>query len=296
MPAQTVRVNMDDLFDLDQPLAETDFAIFDVETTGLNPAYGHRICEVGCLRLRGDSEVDRFQALVDPERRISPGAYAVNQITAEMLAGAPPFAAVAAPLLALMDGAVLVAHNAPFDLSFLAMELEIARLPPPEGPVVDTLTLARRTYRFPRNGLQAVAAALSVAASTAHRAMGDVLTTARVLERILWELGARWGVATLGQLLDFQGGPIPYPQPQGHRSILEHLPPTLAEALEAQGEVRMRYVDARGQETVRLIRPYHVREQRGLLYLTAYCHRAEALRTFRLDRIVELITEAEFDA
>jgi DNA polymerase-3 subunit epsilon len=286
---------MNELFDLDRPLAETDLAVFDVETTGLNPAYGHRICEVACLRLRDGAEVGRFEALVDPERRISPGAFAVNRITAQMLAGAPSFAGVAAPLLALMDGAVLVAHNAPFDLSFLAAELEIARLPPPEGPVVDTLTLARRIYRFPRNGLQAVAAALSIEVGTAHRAMGDVLTTAELLERILWELAARWGVTTLGQLLAFQGGPILYPQPQARPSMLEHLPPTLAEALEAQGEVHMRYVDARGQETERLIRPYHVREQRGLLYLTAYCHRAESLRTFRLDRIVELVTEARID-
>ncbi len=286
---------MDDLFDLDQPLIETDFAIFDVETTGLNPAYGHRVCEVACLRLRDGNDLGRFEALVDPGRRISPGAFAVNQITSEMLAGAPPFAEVAAPLLALMEGAVLVAHNAPFDLGFLAMELEIARLSAPEGPVVDTLTLARRTYRFPRNGLQAVAAALAVEVGTAHRALGDVLTTAQVLERILWDLETRWRVNTIGQLLAFQGGPVPYPQPQATPSILEHLPPTLAEALEVRGEVRMRYVDARGQETRRLIRPYRVQEYRGLLYLTAYCHRAEDLRTFRLDRIVELVPEAGID-
>ncbi len=286
---------MGELFDLDQPLIETDFAIFDVETTGLNPAYGHRVCEVACLRLRDGNDMGHLEALVDPGRRISPGAFAVNRITAEMLAGTPPFCDVAAPLLALMENAVLVAHNAPFDLSFLAMELEIARLPPPEGPVVDTLTLARRTYRFPRNGLQAVAAALSVEVGTAHRALGDVLTTARVLERILWDLEARWGVMTLGQLLAFQGGPIPYPQPQAQPHILDHLPPTLAEALEVRSEVRMRYVDAQGQETERLICPFRVQEYRGLLYLTAYCYRAADLRTFRLDRIVELVPEAGTD-
>ncbi len=282
---------MDDPIDLDQPLVETDFAVFDVETTGLSPAYGHRLCEVACQRLRDGQEIGRFEALVDPGRSISPGAFAINQITAEMLVGAPPFAAVAVPLLELMDGAVLVAHNAPFDLGFLAVELEIAGLPPPEGPVVDTLVLARRTYNFARNGLQAVAAALAVEVGTTHRALGDVLTTSQVLERILWDLEARWGVTTLGQLLDFQGGPIPYPFPRTRPSMLGHLPPPLAEALEAQGEVRMRYVDARGQETVRLIRPFRVHEHRGLLYLTAYCYRAEDLRTFRLDRIVELVAE-----
>jgi DNA polymerase-3 subunit epsilon len=281
---------MDDLYNLDQPLIETEFAVFDVETTGLNPAYGHRVCEVACQRLRGGVEVGRFEALVDPERRISPGAFAVNGITPDMLADAPPFAAVAPGLLALMDGAVLVAHNAPFDLGFLAVELDLAGLPPPEGPVVDTLTLARRAYRFPRNGLQAVAAALDVETGTAHRALGDVMTTGGVLERMLWELEARWGVTTLGRLLDFQGGPIPYPLPQA-----VPLPPTLAEALDARGEVLMRYVDARGRETERLVRPLRVQEQRGILYLAAYCHRAGDMRTFRLDRIVELITQAAGD-
>ena len=285
---------MDDLFDLERPLAETEFAIFDVETTGLSPAYGHRICEVACQRLCDGQEVGRFEALVDPQRPISPGAFAVNRITPDLLAGAPPFAAVAAPLLALMEDAVLVAHNAAFDLGFLAAELDLARLPPPEGPVVDTLTLARRAYRFPRNGLQAVAAALAVEAGTAHRAMGDVLTTSQVLERILWDLEARWRVTNLGQLLDFQGGSIPYPLPQPPPTDLP-LPPTLAEALEARGAVQMRYVDARGQETRRLIRPLRVQEHRGLLYLTAYCHRAEALRTFRLDRVVELVAGVETD-
>lgn len=283
---------MDDLYNLDQPLMVTDFAVFDVETTGLSPAYGHRVCEIACQRLRGGREIDRFEALVDPGRPISPGAFAVNQITPEMLAGAPPFATVALPLLALMEDAVLVAHNAPFDLGFLATELDIARLPPPEGPVVDTLTLTRRAYGFARNGLQAVAAALAVEAGAAHRALGDVMTTSQVLERILWDLEARWGVVTLGQLLAFQGGPIPYPQARTRLSMLGHLPPPLAEALAAQGEVHMRYVDARGQETERLIRPFRVHERHGLLYLTAYCHRAEDLRTFRLDRIVELGTEA----
>jgi DNA polymerase III epsilon subunit family exonuclease len=272
----------------DQPLDETTFAVFDVETTGLSPAYGHRVCEVACLRVRDGVEVARFESLVDPGREISAGAYHVNHITPDMLAGAPSFDAVAGSLLALLDGAVLVAHNAPFDLGFLAAELQIARLPPPEGEVVDTLVLARRTYSFARNGLSAVAAALGVEGGPAHRALGDVWTTYHVLARILRDLERRWGVTMLGQLIAFQGGPIPYPQPRALP-----LPPTLAEALERGGRVLMRYVDARGQETVRAIRPLRVHEQRGLLYLVAHCYRAGALRTFRLDRVVELGLEDE---
>ena len=195
-------------YDRARPLEATTFAIFDVETTGLNPALGHRVCEVACLRVRGQEELSRLDTLVEPERSISAGAFRVNQITTDMLTGAPAFAAVAPRLLEIMDNAVLVAHNAAFDLGFLAAELEIVALPPPQGPVADTLALARRVYNFPRNSLPALARALEVESQPSHRAMSDVVATLEVLERIIWDLGRRWGVTTLGELLDFQGGPV----------------------------------------------------------------------------------------
>jgi DNA polymerase-3 subunit epsilon len=274
------------LFDPNQSLSGTTFAVFDVETTGLSPAYGHRICEVACLRLRDSVELGRFESLVDPQRPISAAAFRVNRITPDMLLGAPTFDAVAPTLLDMLEDAVLVAHNAPFDLGFLAAELEIATLPPPEGQVVDTLALARRAYSFARNSLPAVADSLAVETGTAHRAMGDVWTTHHVLVRILWDLERRWGVTTLGQLIAFQGGPIPYPHPQALP-----LPPTIAEALESSGQVRMRYVDARGRETNRVVRPLRVHGRRGYLYLIAHCYERGELRTFRLDRVVELTPE-----
>ena len=274
----------------DQPLTETTFAVLDVETTGLSPAYGHRICEVACLRARGGAELDRFESLVDPGRPVSPGAYRVNGITPEMLEGAPTFAAVTDSLLRLMEGAVLVAHNAPFDLGFLAAELELARRPPlPSGiAVVDTLSLVRRAYRFSSNSLPVVAAALNLGSAPTHRAMSDVWTTYLVLERLVQDLDerSRGDALTLGWLIDFQGGTVPYPRPAA-----VPLPPTIAEAIESGGRVRMRYVDARGRETDRLVRPLRVNAQGGNLYLIAYCYRREEQRTFRLDRVVELAPE-----
>jgi DNA polymerase-3 subunit epsilon len=275
-----------DPFDPHRPLAETTFVVFDVETTGLSPAYGHRICEIACLRLRDGMEQGRLDTLVDPRRPISAGAFRVNQISPDMLLEAPSFELVAQSVLEIMEDAVLVAHNAPFDLGFLAAELEMARELPPQGPVIDTLALARRIYRFPRNSLSALSARLGVEAGPAHRAMADVDTTRNVLVRILWDLNRRWGLETLGQLLDFQGGPIPYPV-----SDVLPLPPAIGEALENRGRVRMRYVDARGQETERSVRPIRVHGRRGNLYLIAHCYRAEALRTFRLDRVVEMTAE-----
>jgi DNA polymerase-3 subunit epsilon len=275
---------MDNTMSTDQSLANVEFALLDVETTGLSAAYGHRVCEVACLRVRDGETLGGFESLVDPQRAIDPGAFHVNHITPEMLAGAPGFATIAPALLALMGGAVLVAHNAPFDLSFLAAELELAGLPPVENPVVDTLALARRAYTFASNSLGAVARALDVETGRSHRAMGDVITTRNVLERILWDLDRRYGVATLDELLTFQGGSIPYRTPR-----VIPLPPAIAEALSAGGKVRMRYVNTQGQETDRIVRPLRVTEERGNLYLIAHCYYRGELRTFRLDRVVEMM-------
>jgi DNA polymerase-3 subunit epsilon len=277
---------VNDPFDLDRPLNEITFALFDVETTGLSPAYGHRICEVACLCVRDGVETGRFESLVDPERAITAGAFRVNRITPEMLAGAPPFSAIAEPLLALMEDSVLVAHNAPFDLGFLAKEMEITNLAPPKGPIVDTLALSRRIYRSASHSLSAITRTLQLPVEPTHRAMSDVQATRNLLDKMLDDLESRWNVSTLAQVIDFQGGPIPYPHPR----ILP-LPPAIAEALESRGRVFMRYVDANGQETERVVRPLSVGEQRGYLYLTAHCYRRDELRTFRLDRVVEMAVE-----
>ena len=202
---------MENVFDADRPLNESTFALFDVETTGLSPAYGHRVCEIACLRLHAGTEVGRMESLVDPGRPISPGAYAVNRIEPEMLAGAPTFEAVASSVLDLMKDAVLVAHNAPFDLGFLANELEIAGLPPPEGPVVDTLVLSRRAFNFASNSLSAVASALAVPVEPTHRAMVDVETMRHVLEEISEESGRPLGRDHTRPPPGFSGRPNPLP-------------------------------------------------------------------------------------
>jgi DNA polymerase-3 subunit epsilon len=204
-----------------------------------------------------------------------------------MLLGAPAFRQIAPPLLALMDNAVLVAHNAPFDLGFLASELDLCCLPPPEGAIVDTLALLRRLYQFPSNSLPRVAAAMGLEPGPAHRAMGDVWTTWQVLEQILYDLDRQLHITTLGELIACQGGAIPYPFA---RSV--PLPPAIAEAISSGGKVRMHYVDAGGRETDRLVRPLRVNEERGSLYLIAHCYLAGDLRTFRLDRIVRMEVES----
>jgi DNA polymerase-3 subunit epsilon len=264
------------------PLDEITFTVLDVETTGLTPQFGDRVCEIALLRFRGDRELGRFHSLVNPLRPISPGAFAVNGIRDEELAGAPIFAEITPPILEFLEGTTLVAHNAPFDLSFLDAEFGICGLPPVANSVIDTLALARRCYCFGSNSLQSVARALGLVTRGQHRALADAVTTKLVLERFLADLHQR-SVLTLGELLEAQGGCVEVPE----REAIP-LPPEVEEALNSGGGLWLRYVSSVGEETLREVNPLQVTSYGGCVYLVAFCHLRNEQRTFRLDRIVEM--------
>jgi DNA polymerase-3 subunit epsilon len=161
-------------------VAEGPYIAVDVETTGIEPADGHRICEVALLKfLRGDV-IDSLVSFVNPLRPISPGASAINGITDVMVAGAPLFGDLFPRILAFIDSDVLVFHNAPFDLSFLRAEARMARGEWPGNPVVDTLLLARRTGRFRSHSLSAICRELGIGAAF-HRAEADAYAAGRLL-------------------------------------------------------------------------------------------------------------------
>lgn len=259
-------------------------AVVDVETTGLSPRYGDRIVEIAVLRYDGGAEV-AFQSLVNPRRAISPGASAVHGITQAMVDSAPLFGEVADRIWPFLDGAVLVAHNAPFDLSFLNAERAYLGLPPLANRVVDTLALARRHFRFPSNSLGLIARSLGIPAPVQHRAMADVRITLKVLERFAEELKPL-GMASLDSLS------IPPPSPVDRDGPVP-LPPPIAEALAAGGRLSIRYLSAQQGETVREVEPLEIIPQGDYLYLRAFCHLRGDERTFRLDRIIEMLPISE---
>jgi DNA polymerase-3 subunit epsilon len=122
--------------------------VIDTETTGLDPQSGHRIVEIAAVELFHHVPTGRrFHCYVNPERDVPEEAYAVHGLTADFLAGHPPFAAAADEFLAFVAGDPLVIHNAEFDLAFLNAELARLGRPILRSPAVDTLSLARR--RFP---------------------------------------------------------------------------------------------------------------------------------------------------
>lgn len=121
--------------------------VLDTETTGLDPAAGHRIVEIACVELFNHVPTGRvFHHYVNPEREVSAEATAVHGLTESFLAQHPPFAAIAEELVAFLAGDRLVIHNAEFDLGFLNAELRCAGLPPLACDYEDTVLLARKRY------------------------------------------------------------------------------------------------------------------------------------------------------
>src|SRR5918994_4422901 len=161
--------------------------VLDTETTGLEPAAGHRVIEIGCVELVNRRPTsNRFHRYINPEREVDRGALEVHGIENQFLATQPKFAEVAAELVEFVKGAELVIHNADFDVEFLNHELK--RLPgmPQEirscCGVLDTLALARRMHPGQRNSLDALAKRYNV--DNSKRELHGALLDAQILADI----------------------------------------------------------------------------------------------------------------
>ena len=134
--------------------------VLDTETTGLDPAQGHRVIEIGCVELAGRRLTERrFHSYINPERDIDAGAMQVHGITNERVAGEPLFAAIAADLVEFIRGAELVIHNAAFDVGFLDSEFDrlgLDKVAEVCAGVTDTLRMAREMRPGKRNSLDAL--------------------------------------------------------------------------------------------------------------------------------------------
>jgi DNA polymerase-3 subunit epsilon len=259
---------------LDRAIHSVPLAVVDVETTGLSPERGDRVIEIAVLRADPDGRVDLWSSLVNPGRRIDPRASAVNGISDADVAGQPHFGDLVGLLRARLHGAVLVAHNAPFDLGFLASEHKRAGRALPLAPVIDTLVLARRWFDFPSNSLGQVARVLNIPVDRAHRAGGDVTTTHRVLQHMIEAL-APHGFATVEDFV--RGYP---PAIEGDSVALPTLDEPLATALRERRAITIRYAGG-AKTTVRVVEPILAMEDR----MIAYCRLRREERTFRFARI-----------
>ncbi len=185
------------------PLEGLDFTVVDVETTGWAPDEAG-ITEIGAVRVRGGRVIAEFSSLVNPGTPVPPAITELTGISDEMLAPAPPVAAVLPGLLAFAEGSVLAAHNAPFDLRFLTAACAGMGRDWPGFEVLDTVRLARHLMATPQEvpdrKLATLAHFFGTPVRPSHRALDDARATADILRRLLGRLAEREGITTLDEL------------------------------------------------------------------------------------------------
>jgi len=160
--------------------------ILDTETTGLNPATGDRIIEIGCVEMVGRRLTDRtFHHYINPERDIDAGAFAVHGLSREFLSDKPVFGNIVEQLIEFVDGAEIVIHNAAFDLGFLDNEFALLKRPPFRNlaaKITDTLLDARQMFPGKRNSLDALCERFSI--GNEHRTLHGALLDAQLLAEV----------------------------------------------------------------------------------------------------------------
>lgn len=184
----------------DCTLAELAYTVFDTETTGLNPAQGDEIIQIGAMRILNGKllQNEGFEQLVDPKRKIPPESIPIHGIQPEMVKGQPTIDKVLPAFHAFARDTVLVAHNAAFDMRFLQLKEQSTGIVF-EQPVLDTLLLSAVLHpNQASHRLEAIAERFNITILGRHTAMGDAMVTAEVFLRMI-PLLAEQGIYTLRQ-------------------------------------------------------------------------------------------------
>jgi DNA polymerase III epsilon subunit-like protein len=187
---------------------------------------------------------------------------------------------IAAKIESILVDSWVVGHNVRFDAGFIAMELQQAGCSKTPLGCLDTCQLASALWDFPNYKLETVVNGLGIPTTRLHRALDDASVTREIFHRVVQELGG-WEALTVDDLLRLHRYEPLWPNdPKGD------LPKPLYDALTNGRSLSIRYVNAEGQSSSRVIRPETSFASGRFTYIRAFCERSDEVRTFRLDRIV----------
>ena len=165
----------------------TEYVIFDVETTGLSPLKGDKIVEFAAIKVKNLEEIDSIEFFINPGREIPPEAQRINHITNEMVKDAQKADIVLPQIIEFIGGACVVGHNVKFDLDFLCYELaQIGRKLKDETPAIDTLKMSKKLFPLLKSyTLGNLAHYFGAKINETHRALADVRLTFTLLTQLL---------------------------------------------------------------------------------------------------------------
>ena len=196
------------LQDFGRPLNEITFVVLDLETTGGAPHLGAGITEIGAVKVRGGEVLAEFKTFIDPQHPVPAYITELTGITDDMVFQSPTIAQIFPSLLEFLGAeseTVLVAQNAPFDLSFLTFSARAHGFTWPKFPVLDTAIIARKVLsrdEVPNCKLGTLAEFFGTSTSPNHRALDDARATVDVFHGLLERLGSH-DIYTLEELNNF---------------------------------------------------------------------------------------------
>lgn len=270
-----------------QDISTLDFVAFDTETTGLSP-HSEGLVEVAAVRFdlfTGAKEY--FQTLVNPGKPIPWAASRIHGITDEMVFDAPSIDKILPSFFQFLNGAVPVAHNAPFDIGFLSLHSVRSGIEAPDIPVLDSCMFSRRVCtEIASHKLENLVKEHGVAASTFHRALADARSCMEVFRIVVGKscgVNASWDelVQRHGRVYSFREGSRPVSEDE----LKERLAPLFA-ALAAKQPIWIQY---EGNFAPREVTPLLIYAKGAQQYMEATCHLDGMRKSFRLDRIQRVI-------
>ncbi len=190
------------------PLHQATFVIVDLETTGASPKKGAAITEIGAVKVKNGQYLGNFESFVNPLAPIPEYITEMTGITDLMLAKAPVIDEILPAFLEFAgsaDETIIVAHNAPFDLSFLKSAAKELDLSWPKYKTLDTVTIARQVLSkedVPNCKLSTLAQFFGTITEPNHRALDDAKATTEILHGLIERLGS-FKVYTVDSLMEF---------------------------------------------------------------------------------------------
>lgn len=265
-------------------LASLTFVAFDTETTGIWAA-SNRLVEIAGVKFRfGGEETETFSELINPRREISDEVIRIHGITNEMVSSADTAGEVLKRFVQFCGpDSILIAHNAPFDISHVGCELDRYNLPSGDNLILDTVEIYRRYFPgLASYSLISLAKEFKLAESQSHRALADAemvhdlfVHASERFPRVDSEERLRVSFK-VSKMSDWQPEEVQLPGEYADikRAIDERLPLEITYAAEGH------------PPSLRVIRPLQVYVLRDKFYVNAWCERTDSERTFRLDRFL----------
>lgn len=258
------------------------FVAFDTETTGLW-APANRIVELGAVKFRLNSDnTESFQSLVNPERKIPPIVIDIHGITDEMVSSAPTIGPVLREFRDFCGEAILVAHNALFDIAFVGCELNRIKEGFGDNLILDTVDICQKLYPgLPSYSLLQLVTHFDIADSQDHRALADAEFVHQLVRQTVKDHAEAMSLATFKerfttyQMSAWQTEPTALPEKFAD----------LKTAIDRGGRVEISYETPPHPPSLRVIQPKAVHSLGARVYVNAICERSNEERTFRLDRI-----------